>query len=46
MTPFDVMGQDVDEVILLLNHLLDLGAEAKQKEQKTAPARDDGFWDF
>lgn len=46
MTPFDMFGQDVDDVIMLLNYLLDLGAEANQKEQRTAPARDDGFWDF
>lgn len=46
LTPFDVFGKDVDEMIMLLHYLLDLGAEAKDKEQKTAPARDDGFWDF
>lgn len=46
MTPFDVFGKDVDEMIMLLHYLLNLGAEAKQNEQRNAPARDDGFWDF
>jgi len=45
-TPFAMFEQDVDEMIMLVNYLLDLGANAQQKEQGTAPARDDGFWDF
>lgn len=46
MTPFAVFKQDADEMIMLINCLLDMGADAHNAKQKTAPARDDGFWDF
>ena len=44
VTPFEVMAQDADEVIMLINYLIDLGQtrdlEPQVKMQK------DNFWDF
>lgn len=34
-TPFDIFNQDVDEVIMIINYFLVLGAESKNK---TPPA--------
>ena len=45
ITPFEVMAQDTDEVIMLINYLLDLG---RSSEEDTAPVKKqkDRFWDF
>lgn len=45
ITPFEVMAQDTDEVIMLINYLLELGHESKPEQPQTVKAKDT-FWDF
>ena len=47
ITPFEVMAQDTDEVIMLINYLLDLGRSGESEPHKSdGPKLNDGFWDF
>lgn len=45
ITPFEVMAQDTDEVIMLINYLLDLGQDTKTSEPQVKKQKDN-FWDF
>lgn len=45
ITPFEVMAQDTDEVIMLINYLLELGQDQKTNEP-SANKQKDNFWDF
>lgn len=50
-TPFDVMNQDAEHVIMVINYLLEKaekpsGADALQNERKTEKRQKDNFWDF
>lgn len=45
MTPFEMMAQDTDEVIMLINYLLELGQESKTNEPPVKKQKDN-FWDF
>lgn len=44
ITPFEVMAQDADEVIMLINYLIDLGQTREPEPQVTREK--DNFWDF
>lgn len=50
VTPFEIMAQDIDEVILVLNYLIESGKESRQEatEQQGASASDreqaQAFW--
>lgn len=47
ITPFEVMAQDTDEVIMLINYLLELGQERESEPHKPQEKRQkDSFWDF
>lgn len=46
VTPFEIMAQDADEVIMLINYMIELGRTAPKTEAPTAKVRNDGFWDF
>lgn len=43
--PFEILKQDKDEVIMLINYMTEK-SENTQSKHITAPAGDDGFWDF
>lgn len=45
ITPFEVMAQDTDEVIMLINYLLELGQNTKPHEPQVKKQKDN-FWDF
>lgn len=45
ITPFEVMAQDTDEVIMLINYLLELGHES-EPDKPQAKKQKDSFWDF
>ena len=44
ITPFEVMAQDTDEVIMLINYIIDLGQTREPEPQATREK--DNFWDF
>ena len=46
VTPFEIMAQDTDEVIMLINYLLDLGQTAPKADAPTAKKQKDAFWVF
>jgi hypothetical protein len=43
MNPFDLFAQDVDEMIMLINYLVELGEGTPAKKETK---RNDGFWDM
>lgn len=45
ITPFDVMAQDADEVIMLINYLLGLGNKPEADKPQSKKQKD-SFWDF
>ena len=45
ITPFEVMAQDTDDVIMLINYLLEIGQDAKASEPPVKKQKD-GFFDF
>lgn len=45
ITPFEVMAQDTDEVIMLINFLLDMGS-SKEESKPQVKKQKDNFWDF
>ena len=48
VTPFEIMQQDLDEVILIVNYLTDSGRESKQNNfthnTLTEKEQDANFW--
>lgn len=48
ITPFELMQQDTDEVIMLINYLVELGREPEQGHdvQPQRSKSKDTFWDF
>lgn len=51
LSPFDVLAQDKDRVIMLINYFIEKGdkEQPQQVVAKNATAkssRNDGFWDF
>ena len=47
ITPFEVMAQDTDDVIMLINYLIDLGQQEHEEEQpEPRKPQKDSFWDF
>lgn len=45
ISPFEILDRDVDEVILIINFYIELGAESKNIKS-TQSYENDGFWDF
>lgn len=45
VSPFEIMEQDTDDVILIVNYYLAKNEEKPQAEE-TPQKKDDGFWDF
>lgn len=46
ITPFEVMAQDTDEVIMLINYLLELGRDKGNEQPEPRKPQRDNFWDF
>lgn len=48
VTPFEIMRQDIDEVIMVINYLAECGKESKQdkttRKELTEKERDKSFW--
>ena len=50
VTPFEIMRQDVDEVIMIINYLAEIGSESKQGNSINATTatsekeQDKSFW--
>lgn len=38
MSPFDIMAQNVDDVIMIINHFIEKGENMPSEESKPAPA--------
>lgn len=46
LSPFVVMKQDKDEVIMLINYFVEKGQNGTNEIPKQPAKKDDGFWDF
>lgn len=46
ISPFDVMKQDKDEVIMLLNYFIEKSEATEIKHIINKPLKNDGFWDM
>lgn len=46
VTPFEIMAQDADEVIMLINYMIELGRTAPKSNEPTVAKQKDAFWDF
>ena len=47
VTPFEIMRQDIDEVIMVINYLVDSGRASKQEPTNNAlteKEQDKSFW--
>lgn len=50
VTPFEIMQQDVDEVIMVINYLAEIGSESRQGNSiyettaKSEKEKDKSFW--
>jgi hypothetical protein len=44
VSPFEVMAQEIDAVIMVVNFLLDSASESKQQEGLSEKERDRDFW--
>ena len=46
VTPFEIMAQDTEEVIMLINYMMELGRTAPKSDASKAEPPKDAFWDF
>jgi len=49
ISPFAVMNEDKDRVIMVINYIIEKGekaAPAAETPKKVQSRRNDGFWDF
>lgn len=44
VTPFEIMAQDLEEVIMVVNYLLDSGSESKTDNCTSDKENDKDFW--
>lgn len=48
LSPFDVLSQDKDKVIMLINYFIEKGETSGKpvNTKKVISKKDDGFWNF
>lgn len=45
LSPFSILQQDKDDVIMLINYFVEKGT-GEEKKEENKPMKNDGFWDF
>lgn len=46
LSPFNVLQQDKDDVIMLINYFIEKGEIEDESEDDEPSTKYDGFWDF
>lgn len=47
LSPFEILNQDKDQVIMMINYFSDKPIEENYQSETTKPLKqNDGFWDF